>query len=77
MRIINIMQYVGTQNVSIDSFAIIGDQSTEEIIGTARDNFKQKLRENGVAEQFIDEYTNNGFYGDNDYELYMIWSQVG
>lgn len=79
MEIINVIEIMDGNNISVESFPIHEEQLKHEVVEKAEVLFKQKALENGANEEDIESYIEDGFYEPalqplNDYRLFLIWS---
>jgi hypothetical protein len=77
MRVINIIQVVGNNVASVESFGVFEEQLSQDIVGQAEELFKQRAIENGANEDDIELYVEDGTYSNGvDYTVNLVWSDI-
>lgn len=62
MEIINVIEVMDNNNISIDSFPVYEEQLKHEVVEKAEELFTQKALENGANEEDLDSYIEEGYY---------------
>ena len=75
MRIINVITLLKGVIETLESFPIIEDQLSDDVIEAASTCFIEKLPEHVENVSDIESYLEDGYYDDeNGYEVYLTWS---
>jgi len=75
MRIINVITLLKGVIETLESFPIIEDQLSDDVIEAASTCFIEKLHEHVENVSDIESYLEDGYYDDeNGYEVYLTWS---
>ncbi len=77
MRVINVIESTKQNPVmSIESFGVYEEQLSQNIVDEAERLFEMKAKENGVAEEELESALDDGYYGNGDYTLSIVWSTI-
>lgn len=77
MKIINIVEIVNGVLDNIESFPIIEEQLSREIIDQAEDMFSEKAMQHGAKTKEIAKFIEDGsFDNENGYEVLIHWSAI-
>jgi len=78
MRILNVIEVVDNTVIGVESFPIIEEQLSEEIVEKAEELFKKKAVENGYdSTEEDDSYLlDDGRWENLDYAIHLYWSFV-
>jgi len=77
MRIVNILQIKNGIPQSIDSFPILEEQLSEDVVNEVEELFIEKVEKfvPNLSDEDRDAYLEDGFFSDEiGNEIYIIWS---
>jgi len=76
MRIISIIEIVDNNVQGIESFGIVEEQLSREVVEKAEYLFKKKAIENGIMDDDIESAIENGTYENGNYAVNLVWSDI-
>lgn len=80
MRIINVVEIISNTLDNIQSFPILEEQLSKEVIENAENLFKIFIKENSnlnLTEKDLQNYVDDGYFDDkNGYIVYLTWSNI-
>ena len=79
MRIINVIVIENNDVKDMESFPVIDEQFSNEVVEQAETYFKMKMKEYGadyLDEETIESYVEDGSYTGDDFNIVLIWTNV-
>ena len=78
MRVINIIEIVDNNVQGIESFGIVEEQLSSDIVREAEELFKAKARENGcfLTDEELVEVIEDGHWESGTYAVNLVWSEI-
>ncbi len=75
MQVLNVIE-IFEGCLGIKSFGVADEQLLSETVSEAEEMFTKLLEERDVDSDDIDVALENGYYSDNVYSLYLVWSDI-
>lgn len=78
MRIINVIEVVDNNVLSVESFGVFDESDDQEAVDKAEALFIDKARENGCTlnGEEMYEVTGDGYWESGDYTINLVWSNI-
>jgi len=79
MRIINVIEVVDNNVVTIESFGIFEEQLSHEVVEKAEKLFTTKVRDNEgsmLNDEEIETVIENGCWEGTNYAVNLVWSYI-
>lgn len=76
MRIVNVIVIKEGIVDSMESFAVVEEQLSSDVVEKAETLFKEKCIEWGADEDDMDIYIEEGYYAGGNFSVCLVWSEV-
>jgi len=78
MRVINIIEIVSGDTLSIESLGIFEEQLSDDVVAKAETLFGEKAKENfpEISDDELEACIEDGHFELEDYVLEIVWSEI-
>jgi len=75
-KIINVIEVINDSISSVESFIIPDNLQEKERVKAAEKLFSEKAIENGASKNDMEDLLDNGYYTQDNYGVFLVWSEV-
>jgi len=76
MRIVNVIVIKEGVVDSIDSFGVMDEQLSQDVVDKAEALYTEKCLEWGADEEDMDIYIEEGYYAGGNFSVCLSWSEI-